>query len=107
MNDESAHLVEGDYTFSLFKNWVVDRWFNFFNHVNIVPFMWTFTEMILVTTLDSDGKFSFMSPMVYAWGPTTVIFVSTLIQFFFGFARMKFWAKGNVTMIVLQVYSLI
>jgi hypothetical protein len=107
LNDESTRLVEGDYTFRLIKAWVVDRWDNFFDNINIVPFTWTFTEMLLVTMLDSDGKFSFMSPMVYAWGPTTVVFIGTLIQFFFGLARMNFWAKGNITILALQVYSVV
>lgn len=57
--------------------------------------------MFIVFFDKKSNKFSILSPTVNALIPSFAIFNGVTIQFFFGMAGMKGWAKGNVPLIVI------
>lgn len=60
-----------------------------------------FIEFVIVYILEFPGKFSLMSPIFTAYGPIMVGFNLVILQFFSNAYYHRWWAHGNVFLIVM------
>jgi hypothetical protein len=99
--------MDEDFSTDLFVEYFAERWTNFVVNNDFFKTTYRLMDMTLVLLFDHRGKLSILSPLINAFVPSIIILTLTTIQFFYGMIGMKGWARGNLALIVLQLFSII
>lgn len=75
-------------------------------NLNIPDFLWHYAQIMLLVMFTLPGKFTVMSPMITAMTPGLVTADLCMIQIIAGFTFFKYYAHGNLFMMLSLIWTM-
>ena len=91
---------------AIYLDYLEERKLNFIKNFD-PSFIWIFVEFVLVILGTATGKPSPMSPMYTAFVPTLLGMNLSVLQLFFNLVYNRFFARGNIMLMTMQLFQFI